>query len=75
MSTAPPAAVPFADVLPPELEADTRAVLDKLTTGKPLDAETRDRIHREAARVREELRRKHGVLDIGVPAVREFRDA
>ncbi|QDU18190.1 hypothetical protein [Urbifossiella limnaea] len=73
MSTAP-AAVPFADAIPPELEADTQAVLDKLTTGRPLDPEVRARIHQAAARVREELVRKYGVLDIGVPAVRELRD-
>lgn len=73
MSTLP-ATVPFADVIPPELEADTQAVLDKLATGRPLDPEVRDRIHRAAARVREELVRKYGVLDVGVPAIRELRD-
>jgi hypothetical protein len=26
-------------------------------------------------RMREEVRRKHGTLDIGVPAIRELRDA
>ena len=25
-------------------------------------------------RLREEIRRKHGILDIGVPAIRELRD-
>jgi len=55
--------------------ADTQAVLDKLTTGKPLDAETRDRIRRDAERVRDEIRQTHGVLDIGIPAIRELRDA
>ncbi|MBI3821218.1 MAG: hypothetical protein HY289_00895 [Planctomycetes bacterium] len=25
-------------------------------------------------RIREEIRKKHGVLDIGVPAIRELRD-
>jgi hypothetical protein len=67
--------LPFSDVLPPELEADTKAVLDKLMTGKPVDPETRERIYREAARIREKLHRKYGELDIGVPAIRELRDA
>jgi hypothetical protein len=74
MSTAP-ANVPVADVIPPELEADTQAVLDKLATGRPLDPEVRVRIHRAAARVHEELVRKYGVLDIGVPAIPELRDS
>jgi hypothetical protein len=26
-------------------------------------------------RIREEIRRKHGTLDIGVPAIRELRDS
>jgi hypothetical protein len=75
MNNPSPSALPFADVIPPELVADTRAVLDLLTTGKPLDEQTRDRIRREAERVGDEIRRTHGVLDIGVPAIRELRDA
>ncbi|OWK45393.1 hypothetical protein [Fimbriiglobus ruber] len=68
-------AIPFAAVIPPELDADTRAVLEKLVTGKPLDAATTGRIHRDADQIRKDLVRKYGVLDIGVPAVRELRDA
>ena len=67
--------LPFADMIPPELAADTKAVLEKLAGGKPLDPETRDRIVGEADKIREELRRQHGVLDIGVPAIRELRDS
>ena len=32
------------------------------------------RIAEEAARIREEVKRKYGLLDIGVPAIRELRD-
>jgi hypothetical protein len=67
--------LPFADLIPAELAADTQAVLDKLAGHKPLDPETGDRIVAEADKIREELRRKHGVLDIGVPAIRELRDS
>lgn len=67
--------LPFPDVIPPELEADTQAVLDKLASGKPLDPGTRDRLVREADQIRDAIRRKHGLLDIGVPAVRELRDS
>jgi hypothetical protein len=73
-SSNPPTAVPFADVLSPELEADTRAVIEKLMTGKPLDPETYRRIQERADRIRDEVYRRHGLLDIGVPAIRAFRD-
>jgi hypothetical protein len=75
MSSEPTSALPFSGVIPPELAADTRAVLDKLTAGKPLDEETRDRLRREAAKVRDAIRHEHGILDVGVAAVRELRDA
>jgi hypothetical protein len=67
-------ALPFADVIPPELAADTQAVIDKLMTGKPLDPETYTRIRERADRIRDEIFEKHGLLDIGVPAIRELRD-
>ena len=38
------------------------------------DAAFAGRIAAEAARIREEVKRKHGLLDIGVPAIRELRD-
>jgi hypothetical protein len=60
--------------LPADLEADTQAVLEKLTAGKPLDPETYRRIRERADRIRDEVYRKHGVLDIGVPAIRELRE-
>jgi hypothetical protein len=65
---------PFADAIPPDLAADTGAVLDKLMTGKPLDPETYRRIRERADKVRDEVARTHGVLDIGVPAIRALRD-
>jgi len=66
--------LPFADRIPSELEADTAAILEKLTTGKPLDAEAYFRIRERADRIRDDVFQKHGLLDIGVPAVRELRD-
>ncbi len=60
--------------IPAELEADTRAVLEKLTAGKPLDPETYRRIRERADRIRDEVFRKHGLLDVGVPAIRELRE-
>ncbi len=67
--------LPFSDVIPPELEADTNAVMQKLMTGNPLNAESYSRIRERADRIRTEVFRKHGLLDIGVPSIRELRDS
>jgi hypothetical protein len=66
--------LPFADRIPSDLEADTAAILVKLATGRPLDAETYARIRARADLIRETVFQKHGLLDIGVPAIRELRD-
>ena len=66
---------PFADRIPSELEADTTAILEKLMTGTPLGAESYVRIRERADRIRDEVFQKHGLLDIGVPAIRELRDS
>ncbi len=60
--------------LTPEEEADTRAVIEKLMTGKPLDPNVYRRIRERAARVSQQVFEKHGILDIGVPAIRALRD-
>lgn len=75
MSAPSASALPFSGIISPELEADTRAVLDSVTGGKPLDPETRDRIRREAEAVRDGIRREHGTVDIGSTAIRELRDS
>ena len=65
---------PFADRIPAELESDTNAIILKLSTGKPLDRETYSRIRERADAIRDEVYRKHGLLEIGVPTIRETRD-
>jgi hypothetical protein len=64
---------PIVD-LPTELDADTQAVLRKLATGVPLDPEIYRRVRERADRIRDEMHRRCGLLDIGVPAIRELRD-
>ena len=59
--------------LAPDLAADTEAVIESMMTGKPLDPEIANRIRERGDRIREEILQKHGVLDIGVPAIRELR--
>lgn len=54
-------------------DPDTQAVLEALSTGKRLDPEVAERLRKEIDRLREQVFRKHGVLDIGVPAIRELR--
>jgi hypothetical protein len=61
-------------VIPDDLRADTQAVLDHVVSGKPLDPEVARRVWGRAERITEEIRRRHGALDIGVPAIRELRD-
>jgi hypothetical protein len=61
-------------VIPSDLLADTQAIIDHLASGKLLDPEITRRVRDRAERIREEIRQQHGVLDIGVPAIRELRD-
>lgn len=63
------------DVIPAEILADTEAIITHLTSGKPLDADLVRRVRERAERISAELRQKQGILDIGVPAIRELRDA
>ena len=56
-----------------DLLTDVQAVADHVAFGKPLSAEQVGRIQAESRRIQAELRRKHGLLDIGVPAIRELR--
>ena len=59
--------------LAPEEEADTRAIIEKLMTGKPLEPEVYRRIRNRSARISHEVFKKHGVLDVGVPEIRSLR--
>lgn len=60
--------------IPAELAADTEAILAHLA-GAVLDPDVARRVRERGERIREEVFRKHGLLDIGVPAIRELRDA
>ncbi len=63
------------NVIPAEILADTEAIIAHLTSGKLLDADLVRRVRDRAERISTELRQEHGILDIGVPAIRELRDA
>ena len=61
----------------PELPADVRRMLDEAIrhalTGEG-DAAILQHIHDEAEKIKREVFEKHGLLDIGSPAIRELRD-
>jgi len=61
------------DAIPAELKADMEYAVQLAMSGKK-DPEFEKRVHADADRIRQEIRKKHGLLDIGVPAIRELRD-
>ena len=54
-------------------DADTQALMEHLATGKPLDPEIYRRIRERGDKIRQEIFEKHGLVEIGVPAIRELR--
>ena len=47
--------------------------MDSFIHGTPLDPEVAARVHARGMKIREEIYRKHGLVDIAVPAIREVR--
>ncbi len=56
------------------VDSDTAAIIEMLSTGKPIPNEIRDRLWAEARRLSEELRKSHGVQEISAQLIRESRD-
>jgi hypothetical protein len=63
------------DVIPLDVMADLEKAAHYAATGQPPPPEFARRIAEAAEKIREEVKRKHGILDIGVPVIRELRDA
>jgi hypothetical protein len=59
--------------IPPGIMADLDYAIQLFMAGKT-DPEFAARIRSESDRITEEIRKKHGVLDIAVDLVRETRD-
>jgi hypothetical protein len=72
MSTAS-ASLPFSDHISADLMAELQAAAEKAALGIRDPEEMREACAR-MDRMREDVRRRHGVLDIVVPAIRELRD-
>jgi hypothetical protein len=59
--------------IPSDVLADMERATELAISGKK-DPEFERRVQAEAKKIREEIFKKHGLLDIGVPAIRELRD-
>jgi len=60
-------------LIPPQIMAELQTAADRAAKGIR-DPETMLKACERMDRRREEIRQKHGILDIGVPAIRELRD-
>jgi len=61
------------NLIPPQVMAELQAAADRAAQGIR-DPEIMLQACERMDRLREEIRRQHGILDIGVPAIRELRD-
>ena len=61
-------------LIPPEVLAELQAAADRAVKGLR-DPEIMAKACARMDQRREEIRRQHGLLDIGVPAIRELRDS
>ena len=55
------------------VQADEEAVMQAFLTGTPVDADVAHRVQERSRLIREEVFRKHDLVDIAVPAIRELR--
>ena len=61
------------NLIPPEIMAELQEAADRAARGLR-DPKAMAEACDEMDRISEEIRRQHGVLDIGVEAIRELRD-
>jgi hypothetical protein len=57
----------------PSVHADEEAVMQAFLTGNPVDPLVAQRVQERGHVIRQEVLRKHGLVDIAVPAIRELR--
>lgn len=56
------------------VEADTNALMERIIRGAPLPADVYQRIQERGDELTEEIRQKHGTIEIAVDLIREIRD-
>jgi hypothetical protein len=61
--------------IPSDVLADGEAIVAAITGGKKPDPALARKVRDRARRITEDIRRNHGVLDIGAKAIRDLRDA
>ena len=61
-------------VIAADVFADGEPVIEAISAGRRPAPDVLRRVRERAAKITDEIRRRHGILDIGVPAIREFRD-
>ena len=61
------------DELIPVDSADADAVVEHALTGAPLDPEVARRVRERSERATDELRKKHGTVDLAVDLIRAAR--
>lgn len=69
------ATIPILPSKTSDLDTDTQAILDHVISGQPLDPIVAQRVRDQAMKITQEIRARHGILDIGVPAIRELRNS
>jgi hypothetical protein len=62
-----------SEEIPPDVMAELQQAAERAAAGVR-DPEAMRRASERMDRLREEIRRRHGVLDIGVPAIRDLRE-
>lgn len=60
-------------LIPPTIMAELQAAADRAAKGIR-DPEIAAKACERMDQMREEIRREHGILDIGLPVIRELRD-
>lgn len=60
-------------LIPPDILADGNVIVACLMAGKPVPPDVLARVKQRADAITVRLRREFGVVDLGVPAVRELR--
>jgi hypothetical protein len=59
--------------IPDDVMTDAQTVADCVALGRPVPSEVAQRVRDRAEHIRRAVAAQHGILDIGVPAIREFR--
>ena len=62
------------DAIPADILADLEALAAAASAGRKPDADLTRRVRERAERARHEVFTRNGVLEIGVAAIRSFRD-